>query len=105
MNIKNKLVKNNSNLKLEKKVCMYKKVAIGLCAGIVSGMFGAGGGMILVPAFIYILKMEEKNARATSLFVVLPIIIASSFLYMKNDFIDWNLSIKCAIRSVQLVVL
>ena len=64
---------------------MYKKAIIGFLAGAVSGIFGAGGGMILVPAFVYLLNMDEKSARATSIFVILPIVIASSFIYMKNN--------------------
>ena len=32
---------------------MIKKVVIGLLAGVVSGLFSTGGGMILVPSFIY----------------------------------------------------
>ena len=45
---------------------MWKKLIIGLISGIVSGFFSAGGGLILVPAFIYFLNMDEKKARATS---------------------------------------
>ena len=44
---------------------MWKKLIIGLISGIVSGFFSAGGGLILVPAFIYFLNMDEKKARAT----------------------------------------
>ena len=32
---------------------MWKKIIIGMLAGIVSGLFSTGGGMILVPAFMY----------------------------------------------------
>jgi len=38
---------------------MWKKLIIGLISGIVSGFFSAGGGLILVPAFIYFLNMDE----------------------------------------------
>ena len=40
---------------------MLKKIIIGALAGIVTGLFGSGGGMILVPAFTYILKLGEKE--------------------------------------------
>ena len=36
---------------------MVKKLVIGLLAGTICGLFGTGGGMILVPAYIYILKI------------------------------------------------
>lgn len=76
---------------------MLKKIIIGTLAGVVSGLFGAGGGMILVPAFIHLLKIDEKRARATSVFAILPMVLTSGFFYMQAKFIDWNLGIKCAI--------
>ena len=77
-----------------------KNVLIGIIAGIISGMFTAGGGLILVPIFVYILKLSEKQARATSLFCVLPMVIITAIMYSKNDYIDWGLGIKCAIGGI-----
>ena len=74
-----------------------KNKIIGFISGIVSGLFGAGGGMILVPAFMHINKMETKEARATSIFCILPMVITSSFFYYKGNYIDWKISILCAI--------
>lgn len=79
---------------------MLKKIIIGTLAGVVSGLFGAGGGMILVPAFIHLLKIDEKKARATSVFAILPMVLTSGFFYMQANFIDWNIGIKCAIGGV-----
>lgn len=76
---------------------MLKKISVGLIAGIVSGLFAAGGGMIVVPALIHIFKIEDSKARATSIFAILPMVIASGIFYYKNDYVDWNLGIKCAI--------
>lgn len=76
---------------------MLKKISVGLIAGIVSGLFAAGGGMIVVPALIHIFKLEDSKARATSIFAILPMVIASGIFYYKNDYVDWNLGIKCAI--------
>ncbi len=58
-----------------------KYLITGALSGIVNGFFGSGGGLILVPAFTYILKLEEKTAFATSVAVILPISILSVFLY------------------------
>ncbi|MCI8482475.1 MAG: sulfite exporter TauE/SafE family protein [Clostridia bacterium] len=76
---------------------MVKKIIIGLIAGIVSGLFATGGGMIVVPGLVYLLKVEETKARATSLFVILPMVIASGIFYYKNDYIDWKIGALCAI--------
>ncbi|MBR3249740.1 MAG: sulfite exporter TauE/SafE family protein [Clostridia bacterium] len=76
---------------------MLKKMIIGLLAGIVCGFFSTGGGMILVPAFMYVLKKNPLESRATSICCILPMVVTSSFFYYKNNYIDWKISIFCAI--------
>lgn len=56
--------------------------------------------MILVPAFIYMLDIEPKKARATSLCCMLAMVIASSFFYYKNNYINWNSGLLCAIGGI-----
>ncbi len=77
-----------------------KNALIGILTGVISGMFSAGGGLILVPIFIYVLKLSEKEARGTSLFCITPMVILTAFIYYKNNLIDWNLGIKCAIGGI-----
>ena len=79
---------------------MIKKIFIGIFAGFISGLFASGGGMIVVPALVYLLNFNEKKARATSVFAILPMVIASGFFYMQNNFIDWHIGIKCAIGGI-----
>ena len=76
---------------------MIKKCLIGIIAGIISGLFSTGGGMILVPAFIHLLNVDDTRARGTSVFCILPMVITSSFFYYKGDYIDWKIAILCAI--------
>lgn len=76
---------------------MFKKIIIGSLAGFVSGMFATGGGMILVPAFMYILNIDDKLARGTSVFCILPMVITSSIFYYQKNYIDWNIGILVAI--------
>jgi len=76
---------------------MVKKSIIGILAGIICGLFSTGGGMILVPAMIYLLKEDETKARGTSIFCILPMVITSSFFYYKGNYIDWKISILSAI--------
>jgi uncharacterized membrane protein YfcA len=47
-------------------------VAIGLAAGILSGLFGIGGGVVIVPALIYLGGFTQHQATGTSLAVLLP---------------------------------
>jgi len=50
-----------------------------------------------VPGFIYLLKLEPQKARGTSVFCILPMVIASSIFYYKGNFINWNTAILCGI--------
>ena len=79
---------------------MLKKIVVGLFAGIVNGLFATGGGMIVVPALIYLFKLGQTKARATSVFIVLPMVVTSGIFYYKNKFINWELGILCAIGGI-----
>ena len=82
-----------------KKEFLYKAL-IGFFAGIVSGFFASGGGMILVPVFIYLLKMGDVEARATSVICILPMVVTSGIFYYKNNYMDWKIGILCAIGGI-----
>lgn len=79
---------------------MTKKIIVGITAGVISGLFSTGGGMIIVPAFVYLFKLNEKEARATSIFTILPMVMASGLLYYNNNYIDLNIGIKCALGGI-----
>ncbi len=76
---------------------MLRKGLIGIIAGIISGLFSTGGGMIIVPAFIYLLNMEDTKARGTSVFCILPMVVTSSIFYYQGNYINWNTALLCAI--------
>ena len=76
----------------------YTKLSlIGFIAGLVSGFFSTGGGLILVPAFLYLLEMDSQKARGTSVFCILPMVLTSSIFYYKGNFINWKVAILCGI--------
>ena len=56
---------------------IYKYLIAGGLAGAVNGLFGAGGGLLLVPLLIGWAELEEKKAFATSVAIILPLSIAS----------------------------
>ena len=76
---------------------ILKQGVIGFLAGIISGLFSTGGGMILVPAFIYLLKLDDTKARGTSVFCILPMVVTSGIFYYKEHYIDWKVAILCGI--------
>lgn len=47
-------------------------LAIGLVAGVFAGMFGIGGGLIIVPALMFFLGFDLKSANGTSLAALIP---------------------------------
>lgn len=77
-----------------------KKAFIGIIAGIICGLFASGGGLILVPAFMYLLGIEDKKARGTAVLCILPMVLTSSIFYYKDKFIDWKIGIMCAIGGI-----
>ena len=79
---------------------MIKIFFIGLCSGIICGLFSAGGGLILVPACVYFLKLDDKKARITSIFAIMFMVITSALFYYKDNYINWDIGIKCAIGGI-----
>lgn len=57
-------------------------VLAGLAAGAVNGLFGGGGGMLLVPSFRLGAGMDQKKAAATSVAVILPLSLVSAATYL-----------------------
>ncbi|MEI7898457.1 MAG: sulfite exporter TauE/SafE family protein [bacterium] len=47
-------------------------IAIGLMAGIFGGIFGVGGAIVMIPAMVYFLGVDQHTAQGTSLAVMLP---------------------------------
>ena len=84
---------------MKKKEFIYKML-IGFFSGIVSGLFASGGGMILVPSFIYLLKMKDVESRATSVICILPMVVASGTFYYTGNYIDWKIGLLCASGGV-----
>lgn len=58
-----------------------KCLVAGGLAGLLNGLFGAGGGLVLVPLLIGWLRLEEKQAFATSVAVILPLSVVSYVLF------------------------
>ena len=73
---------------------------IGAVGGLLGGLFGSGSGLIILPAIIKFLKVDEYTARGTTLTTVLFIVISSAFFYYKNNYFNLNLGIYTAIGGI-----
>ena len=73
-------------------------VALGLVVGVLVGLLGIGGGVVLVPALVYLLGYDQHLAQGTSLFILLPPIgLGALREYWKNGQVDLRAGIFCAI--------
>lgn len=64
-------------------------LALGLVAGVFAGMFGIGGGLIIVPALLFFVKLKEVEAIGTSLAALIPPVgLLGAAEYYRNGFIN-----------------
>jgi len=75
-------------------------IGLGLVAGLFSGLFGVGGGMIIVPGLVVVLKVEHKLAVGTSLMAIVPACIAGVVSYALSGSVDWYLGLVLAVGAV-----
>ncbi|MCD8382078.1 MAG: sulfite exporter TauE/SafE family protein [Clostridiales bacterium] len=61
----------------------------GALAGLANGLFGGGGGMILVPLLLRWVRLEEKRAFASSVAIILPLCLVSAAVYWWRGELDW----------------
>jgi len=89
---------------MDKKAGVIKKylkfALIGLVTGTANGLFGSGGGTIAVPAMVLLLEVEDHKAHATAISIILPLTLISAFFYVKNNFVDWALTIKVTLGGI-----
>lgn len=67
---------------------VFKFIIVGLLAGLANGLFGAGGGLFIVPLFIHWCKIKERTAFASSIAIILPISLVSAFIYFKHGHLN-----------------
>jgi uncharacterized membrane protein YfcA len=71
---------------------------LGLGVGVLMGLLGIGGGVVLVPAMVYLLHMDQHLAQGTSLFILLPPIgLGALREYWKLGEVDLRAGILCAL--------
>lgn len=72
-------------------------LAIGLAAGVLSGLFGIGGGIVIVPALLYFARMQPATATGTSLgALLLPVGLLGAWEYYKTGNLDVRASLLLA---------
>ncbi len=75
-------------------------IIVGVAAGLLSGVFGVGGGILIVPGLVMVAGLEQRLAHGTSLAAVLPISVASLFTYWGHGYVDWPVAACLAVGAV-----
>src|SRR5690606_37099302 len=75
-------------------------LAIGLFAGVMAGLCGVGGGIVMVPAFTYLLGMEQKAAIATSMAVIVPTSLIAIARFQQAGLVQWHIFWPTALGAI-----
>lgn len=74
-------------------------LGIGVASGVLAALCGVGGGVVMVPAFVMLLGLDQKHAVATSMAVIVPTAIAATSQHFKNGLIDWKIAGMTAVAA------
>lgn len=77
-----------------------RAVAVGFVTGLFSGLFGVGGGPIVVPGMVYLLGMRQREAQGSSLVVIIPIALVGALIFSGSRAIDLLSALVLAIASM-----
>ena len=75
-------------------------VVIGAVAGVLNGLFGVGGGVVMVPAMVIAMAFQQRRAYATSLAAIGPIAMVGAVAFIGAQSVDVAAAIVLVIASV-----
>jgi uncharacterized protein len=75
-------------------------VGVGTLAGVLAGVFGVGGGVLLVPAMVIVLGYGQHLAQGTSLLVIIPTAIAGTLANRRSGLIDARQALAVAVGGM-----
>lgn len=75
-------------------------ITIGLAAGLLSGLFGVGGGTVIVPLLVLLLGFDHRQAAGTSLAAIVPTALAGMATYAVSGSVAWLAAILLAAGAV-----
>lgn len=76
---------------------MLEIILLGLGIGVLVGLMGVGGGVVLIPALVYLMGMNQHLAQGTSLLLQLPPIgLGAFYFYWKKGNVDLRAGLVCA---------
>ena len=79
-------------------------LALGFAAGVLSGMFGVGGGILFVPTFALVLGLTQLSAQATSLAAMIPVVLLGAWRQHRYGNVRWRQALVVGLASLAGVV-
>lgn len=73
---------------------------IGLLSGVTSGLFGVGGGIVMVPAMVFFLQLPIHTAVGTSLAVIIPTALVGSYKHYHQGNMNWGTAMSLAPTAI-----
>ncbi|HEX9711322.1 MAG TPA: TSUP family transporter [Actinomycetota bacterium] len=58
---------------------------IGMAGGLISGLLGVGGGLVIVPGLVFVARMAQRRAHATSLAAIVPVAAVGAVVYAATE--------------------
>ncbi len=92
--------KKNGDKKGKKNFIKIVDVIVGGLSGLVGGLFGGGGGIMIVPTLTEINKTDTRTAHATAILSILPLTIASSIIHFQGGYYDNTIFTYTVIGSI-----
>jgi uncharacterized protein len=91
-------MKGRDKLYRGRKLVYFAELFLGLGVGVLVGLMGVGGGIVLVPAMVYLLHLSQHTAQGTSLFMQLPPLgLGALLMYWKKGPVDLQAGGVCAL--------
>lgn len=77
-----------------------KLIGAGLITGIINGLFGSGGGTLVVPVLVFLVGIADYKAHATAISIILPLSIVSTIIYLMKNIIKFDIALVVVLGGV-----
>lgn len=75
-------------------------LGIGVITGVLAALCGVGGGLIMVPAFVFLMALDQKSAVATSLAVIIAVSLVATAKYQAASLVKWQVVLPVMLGAV-----
>jgi hypothetical protein len=74
-------------------------LALGFAAGVLSGLFGVGGGILFVPTLTLVVGLTQLEAQATSLAAIIPVVALGAWRQHRHGLVRWRAALAVGLTS------